>query len=195
MSAIQKGVKSMSNDDGFLKSSEKQFLKRHWRIMSVFALIITVGAIEAIFVLLWFVATAQSTGLVPAVLGQWSIGYVVTFILHLIFWELLLVGSWILVVVAVVIIRWYQKLPEEERGGKPKRGKREGGDAIGILVGLTWLIVVWLDGRWNLAFQSWTLNNWVYSFLAAVAWDLLIFGIPIALAFIWWFRKEMTKET
>ncbi|MHA2066578.1 MAG: hypothetical protein ACXABY_19575, partial [Candidatus Thorarchaeota archaeon] len=59
---------------------------------------------------------------------------------------------------------------------------------------ITWLIVVWVDGRWNLAFESWTFNDWVYSFLAALAWDLLIFGVPIALAFIWWIRKEIQKE-
>ncbi|MFW9910597.1 MAG: hypothetical protein ACFFEF_18740, partial [Candidatus Thorarchaeota archaeon] len=60
---------------------------------------------------------------------------------------------------------------------------------------ITWLIVVWLDGRWELSFNSWTFNDWVYSFLAAFAWDLLIFGVPIALAFLWWMRREIKTES
>jgi len=185
----------MSNNEEFLDEGEKRFLRRHWRMAIVFAAVIAAGATGAVLVLLWFVATAQATALVPALLGQWSIGAIITFILHLIFWELLLVGSWVLVIVLVIIFQWYLKLPEEERLESRKRGRREESDAFGFLVGITWLIVVWLDGRWNLAFDSWTFNDWVYSFLAAFLWDLLIFGVPIALAFLWWMRREMKKES
>ncbi|MFW9908865.1 MAG: hypothetical protein ACFFEF_09845 [Candidatus Thorarchaeota archaeon] len=185
----------MNSGEEFLDERERRFLRRHWKMALVFTMLGFAGAIGAVLVLLWFVAMAQATALVPAVLGEWSIGYVITFILHLIFWELLLVGSWVLVLVLVILIKWYRNLPEEERERWPKRGRREEGDAIGFLVGITWLIVVWLDGRWDLAFESWTFNDWVYSFLAAFLWDLLIFGVPIALAFIWWMRKEITKET
>lgn len=172
----------------------KRFLKRHWRMTTVLAVFFAAAVIEALLVLLWLVATAQATVLVPSMLGEWSIGYVITFILHLIFWELVLVGSWVIPLVLVVIFRWYRKLPEEERKGWPQRGRREGSGAFGFLVGVTWLIVVWLDGRWNLAFESWTFNDWVYSWLAAVLWDLLIIGVPIALYFIWWIRKEMKTK-
>jgi hypothetical protein len=184
----------MSNNGKFLNEREKRFISTHWKMVTVFAAVIAAGAIGAVLVLTWFVATAQATALVPSLLGQWSIGAVVTFILHLIFWELLLVGSWILVIILVIVFQWYMKLPEEEREMKSKRGRREQGDAFGFLVGITWLIVVWMDGRWDLAFNSWTFNNWVYSFLAAVAWDLLIVGIPIGLAFLWWLRRETRKE-
>jgi hypothetical protein len=184
----------MSNNEEFLNEGEKRFLKKYWKMVIIFAAIIAAGAIGAVLVLQWFVATAQATALVPSLLGQWTVGAVITFILHLIFWELLLVGSWILILVLVIVFQWYRKLPDEERERKPKRGRREEGDAFGFLVGITWLIVVWLDGRWNLAFNSWTFNDWVYSFLAAVAWDLLIFGIPITLAFLWWIRRETGKK-
>ncbi len=185
----------MNDNEEFLDEYDKRFLRRHWRMTIVFAVIIAAAAVVALLVLLWFVDTAQVTGLVPSTLGQWSIGLVITFCLHLIFWELLLVGSWLLVVVLVVIFQWYMKLPEEERRERPSRGRREEGDAFGFLVTVTWLIVVWVDGRWNLAFNSWTVNDWVYSFLAALSWDLLIFGVPIALFFIWWIRREMKEES
>jgi hypothetical protein len=171
-----------------------RFLRKYWRMALVFVAVIAAAVIGAALVLVWFVAIAQTTALVPATLGLWSIGHVILFILHLVFWEIVLVGSWVLVIVLVIIFQWYMKLPEKEREGWPKRGRREESDAFSFLVGITWLIVVWVDGRWNLAFESWTFNDWVYSFLAALAWDLLIFGVPIALGFLWWIRKEMEKE-
>ncbi|MHA1905632.1 MAG: hypothetical protein ACW977_16945, partial [Candidatus Thorarchaeota archaeon] len=178
----------------FLDEVEMRFLRKYWRMALVFVAVIAAAVIGAALVLVWFVAIAQTTALVPATLGLWSIGHVILFILHLVFWEIVLVGSWVLVIVLVIIFQWYMKLPEKEREGWPKRGRREESDAFSFLVGITWLIVVWVDGRWNLAFESWTFNDWVYSFLAALAWDLLIFGVPIALGFLWWIRKEMEKE-
>jgi hypothetical protein len=185
----------MNDSEEFLDEYEKKFLRKHWRMAIVFAVIIAAAAIAAVVVALWFLATAQATALVPALLGQWSIGHVILFCLHLIFWEILLVGSWLLVIVLVIIFQWYMKLPKEERRERPKRGRREESDGIGFLVTVTWLIVVWVDGRWNLAFESWTINDWVFSFLAAMLWDLIIFGIPIVLAFLWWINREMKGES
>jgi hypothetical protein len=179
-----------SNEESF-DEKDKKFLKKHWRMMVVFTVIFIIAAVVALYVLTWFIATAQATGFVPALLGQWTVGYVIDFILHLIFWELLLVGSWLIVVVGVIGYRWYKTFTDEEKEAKPKRGKREGGDAFSFLVGITWLIVVWVDGRWNLPLASWTINDWIYSCLAAVGWDLLIFGIPLVLYFIYWTRTEL----
>ncbi|MFX1483746.1 MAG: hypothetical protein ACFFCP_11240 [Promethearchaeota archaeon] len=187
-------LRDMTSEDNRLDEVEKRFLKKYWRMMVLIAALAVLAVVAATYVLTWFVATAQATGFVPAVLGQWSIGHVFAFIIHLIFWELLFVGSWVLIAIAVIMIRWYRNLPPEDRERKPKRGRREESDAFGFLVMITWLIVVWLDGRWNLAFESWTFNNWVYSFLAALGWDLLIFGIPIALGLLWWLRKEISTE-
>jgi hypothetical protein len=181
----------MNANDDFMDEGDKKFLRKHWRTMSIFVVVGAVAVVEAIYVLLWFVSTAQSTGFVPTTLGQWTIGYIVAFILHLIFWELLLVVSWVLVVAGLIFYRWWKTLSDEEKAPRPKRGKREDGDAFGFLVIITWLFVVWFDGRWTLPFQAWTFNDWVYSFLAAVGWDLLIFGIPLLLYFIYWTRKEI----
>ena len=186
----------MNTDDRNFDFDEKdrRFLKRHWRMMVVFGALVAAAASAAVYVLLWFVATAQATGFVPIALGDWTVGYVVAFVLHLIFWELLLVGSWAAVAAVLLAVPWYRKLPDEDKRGSSKRRTREGGDAFGFLVLLTWLLVVWFDGRWALPFQTWTVNAWVYSFLAAVAWDLLIFGIPILIAFIWWIRKGVSEN-
>ncbi|MFW9968152.1 MAG: hypothetical protein ACFFEA_13435 [Candidatus Thorarchaeota archaeon] len=185
----------MNESEEFLDEEQKRFLKRHWKMAIVFAIVVVAAVIAAILVLLWFIDTAQATGLVPTVLGEFTVGYLITFFLHMIFWELLLVGSWVLVIVAVIIIKWYMKLPEEERDGKPKRGRREEGDAFGFFIAIAWLIIVWIDDRWDLAFNSWTLNDWVFSWLAAVFWVMLIAGIPIAIYFLYWISTEVKRES
>ena len=184
----------MNTDEKVIDEKTRSFLGKHWRMMTVFGVLGAAAASAAVYVLLWFVQTAQITGFVPVTLGQWTVGYVVAFVLHLIFWELLLVGSWTAVAAVLLAVPWYRALPDEDKMGSSKRGTREGGDAFGFLVLITWLLVVWFDGRWGLAFQSWTLNAWVYSFLAAVLWDLIIFGIPLLIYFVWWIRKEVPEE-
>jgi hypothetical protein len=83
----------MTAEVGVEKSSDwKKFLKKHWNIFAVFVAAGIVAFIAAVYVFLWFVTNAQSTGLVPATLGMWTMSNMISFILHGIFWELLLIG-------------------------------------------------------------------------------------------------------
>jgi len=159
---------------------------------------IALAVIAAISVFLWVVADAQATGLVPVMLGQWTVGYFFIFILNVILWELVFVGSWVIPIAVVIFFQWYKKLPDKEReeyeGGSRRRRSAEEGSGMSCFVGLIWLIIVWIDGRWNLAFQAWTFNDWVYSWLAACLWALLIVGIPGTIFIIWSLRRPK-KDT
>jgi len=55
-------------------------------------------------------------------------------------------------------------------------------------------IKVYLDGNWGVAIATWKFDYLVYSYLWALIWILIIFGIPMALGGIWWIRHEMKKE-
>lgn len=160
----------------------KKFLRRHWRMTLVMIGAAAAAAIVALVVFLWFVADAQATGLVPVALGQWTVGSFFAFVLNLILWELVLVGSWAILAAIAVYALWYRKLAAEERkeyeGGPRRRRLAGGGGGFSFFVWVMWLIVVWTDGKWDLAFQTWTFDEWVYSWLAAGLWALLIVGIP-----------------
>ena len=54
-------------------------------------------------------------------------------------------------------------------------------------------IKVYLDGNWNTAISTWTLDYVVGSMILILEWVLVIFGIPIAIGVIWWMRREMKK--
>ncbi len=155
---------------------------------------IAAAAIAALFVFLWVVATAQATGLVPSRLGDWTVGYVLTFILNLILWELILVASWAIPVALAAFFLWYKKLPDEERRAYergPRRSRSTGENGgVSFLIGLVWLGIVWIDGRWNLAFQDWTFHDLVYSWIEAGLVVLLIVGIPAMIYLVWSLRRN-----
>ena len=180
----------MSTEEEIFERYGRNFLRKYWKMTIVMVVLIIVAIAEALLVFLWVIADMQTLGLIPATLGLWSVGHIITLILHTIFWEFVLVGLWVLVAVVVLYLKWYNNLPEEDKFPKRERGRREEGDAFGFLIGITWLIIIWTTGRWDLTFILWTVTDWVFSWLWALFWDLVIFGIPILLYFIYWMQKE-----
>ena len=179
----------------------KIFLRKHWKMLVLFVVGAILASIGAILVYLWFVGDAQLTGLVPATLGLWAMGHFVTFLLHLIFWEALFIGIPVLLTIVGIIFLWWKKLPDKER--KEYRdghlfGKRshstDASGGISFLVFIVFCIKVYLDGNWGVAIATWKFDYLVYSYLWALIWILIIFGIPMALGGIWWIRHEMKKE-
>ena len=178
----------MKSSEKRTKRAVKNFVTRHPG-MTVFIIILTLAAAGmAIFTLLGLVANAQAAGLVPAILGEWTVGYFITFILHLVFWELLLVGTWAIPISLIIYGAWYRMLPSRERreyeGGHRKKSAGEGG-GISFFIWLVWLLIVWVDGKWNLAFQSWAFNDWIHTWLGACLWVLLVAGI-LGLMYVAW---------
>lgn len=177
-------------------SAWKKFLRKHWNMVAVFVVAGILAFVGAIYVFLWFVRDAQSTGLVPATLGLWTMGHLVTFILHAIFWELLFIGI-PAIIGAVAGWQWWKRLPDKERKeyrfGKRSRTTRGGGGGS-LLFFIAFCIKVYVDGKWNVAIATWTLDYVVYSMLIILALCLVIFGILAAIGVVWWIRHEMNKK-
>ncbi|MHA1651102.1 MAG: hypothetical protein ACTSYB_12975 [Candidatus Helarchaeota archaeon] len=179
----------------------KKFLRNHWKMTLA---IIGGGAgavIGGLFVFLWVVTNTQATGLVPTDLGLWTVGYTVTFILNVILWEFLFIGIPVIVVALLIFLFWWKKLPEDERKeykrepkkGKARRKSSAGSSGFSFLILLTWLIVIWVNNMWNVPFENWLFSYWIYSWLTAFLWDLLIFGVPIAILITIWLYREVKE--
>jgi hypothetical protein len=156
--------------------------------------------IGAIYVFLWFVGEAQATSLVPVLLGGWSMGHIITFLIHLIFWELLFIGIPVLVAIVAIYTQWWNKLPEAERKEYKKKklfGKkskaRDGGGVFSFLIFVVFAIKIWLDGNWGVPIATWELDYYVYSCLWALVVIAVIVGIPVLIGATWWIRHEMNK--
>jgi hypothetical protein len=180
------------------KSSWRKFLKRHWSMLVYWIVAAIVAVIGAILVYLWFVADAQSTGMVPMILGQWTMAHMVTFILHLIMWELVIIG--ILVAIAAIAgWLWWKRIPDEEREeygffGKGSRRER-GGGGISFLFFVAFCLKVYVDGNWNVAIASWTLDYVVNSMITILVWAAIIFGIPAIIIALILLSRETKKNT
>jgi hypothetical protein len=182
----------MNTDEEKLDEEKRRFLLKHWKMTLVMVVCIIAAAVVALLVFLWVVNEAAL--IMPASLGDWTVGYLITFILHLIFWELLFVATWGIPLAAVLYWQ-FSKLPDAKEIWKPGRGRREEGDAFGFLIVVAWLIMIWIDGRWNQTFAVWTFTEWIYSWLTALGWVLLIFGIPLVIILVLWLvSEEMKKE-
>ena len=178
----------------------KKFLREHWQICVLFIVIAVFAAVGAIYVFLSFIGDAQLTGLIPETLGVWSMGYIVTFMLHLIFWEALFIGIPVVIVIAVIYFGWWKKLPEAERKEYKdghlfgKRSTRSDGSGfISFLVFIVFIIKIWLDGNWGVAIATWEFDYLVHTCLWALVVVLVIFGIPMLIGGTWWIRHEMKK--
>ena len=174
----------------------KKFLRKHWSIVAIFVVAGILAFVGAVYVFLWFVGNAQSTGLVPAVLLLWTMGNVVTFILYLVFWELLFIGIPV-ALVAVAGWQWWKRLPDKEKReyhlfGRRSRA-RSGGSGIFPLFFVAFCIKIFIDGNWNVAIATWTLNYVVDSIITILVWMAIIFGIPIAIGLIWWMHHQVKK--
>jgi len=175
----------------------KRFLRKHWDMLAVFAAAVALAAVGAVYVFLWYVGNAQSTGMIPRILRFWTMSNLVTFILYVIFWELLLIGVPI-AIAAVAGWLWWRRLPIEERreyrffGG---RGRTTGGGGgVSLFFFIAFCIKVYVDGNWNVAIGTWTFDYVVYSMLTILIWVVVILGIPAAIALIWWINHEMRKK-
>jgi len=149
----------------------------------------------AVYVFWWFVGNAQSTDLVPASLGLWSMHHVLWFILYLVLWEIVLVGIPVGIGAAVGWV-WWKRLPLEERTGyRFGKGSRAAGGSGGIslLFFVAFCIKVYLDGYWNAPISTFTLNYVTGSMILILVWVAVIFGIPATIAAAWWIRRELNR--
>lgn len=178
-------------------SAWKRFLRKHWSIVAFFVVAVILAFIGAIYVYLWFVGDAQSTGLVPSILGDWTMGHIVTFILNLIFWELVFIGIPV-IVGAVAGWQWWRRLPAEEKREYHFFGRRSrttgGSGGFSLFLFIVFAIKVYIDGKWNEAISEWTLDYVVGSMITILIWMAVIIGIPAAIGIVWWIRHEMKKK-
>ena len=188
----------MTEENSVEKSSDwKRFIRKHWRIAAVFAVAAALALAGVVYVFWWFAGNAQSTGLVPSTLNLWTMDNVVMFILHLIFWELVLIGI-PAAVGAIIGWQWWKRLPDEEKTLFGRRSRsRDAGGAISPLLFIAFAIKVYVDGNWNVPFNNqsiWTLDYVVNSMVTIFIWMAVIIAIPATIGLLWWLHHEPNKK-
>ena len=169
----------------------KPFLKRHMGIIASFFVAAVALFIGSIYVFSWSSTDAVVIGIVPSTLVGWTIGTVVSFLLHIVFWELMLIGIPAAVGAALGWV-WWKRLPTEERGTRLfGGGQRSGGDGAGVILFIAFCAKVYVDGNWNAPIASWTVGYVAGSIVTIVTWALIILGIPLVIGLLWWLNRQM----
>jgi hypothetical protein len=171
------------------------FMRKHWAAFTTFAVAAVLLVAGAVYV--WFVGNAQSTSLVPSTLNLWTMNNLVMFILHAIFWELVLIGI-PAAVGGIAGWAWWKRIPEQEKqeynlSQKKSKSNRAGG-AISPLLFIAFAIKVYVDGNWNTAMAGWTVDYVVGSMITILIWTVAIFAIPAIIGLVWWLCHGTNKK-
>ena len=171
------------------------FIKKHKVAFAIFLAAAILAAAGAVYVFVWFVGNAQAIDLVPSALSMWSMGHMVTFLIHVIFWELVLIGIPV-AAGGVIAWQWWKHLPDKDTynlSGKPKKSSGAGG-SIGPLLFIAFAIKVFVDGNWGAPIASWTVDYVVGSMVTILLWIAAIFAIPAIIGVVWWIHHETSKK-
>lgn len=178
-----------------------KFLRKHWKIFVSFVVIAVLALVGAILVFLWVVSDAQTTGLIPSILNLWTMGHLITFLLHVIFWEIIFIIIPVGIVALLAWRLWWKNLPDDERMEYKQKhlfGKRsrrsDGGGAITFFINILFIIKVYLDGNWNVPIATWKFDYLIYSYVWIIVLVLIIVGIPMAIGGTLWILHQMKKE-
>jgi hypothetical protein len=174
-------------------SGWRRFFRKHWNVFAVFVAAAILAVAGAVYVFVWFTGNAQSIGLVPSALATWSMNNLVMFILHAIFWELVLIGIPV-AIGAIIGWQWWKRIPEEEKkqynlSTKSSRSRSAEG-AISPLLFIAFAIKVYVDGQWNAPIAGFSLDYVVGSMVTILVWIAVIFAIPAIIGFVWWITRE-----
>jgi len=178
----------------------KKIFTSHWKFIIVAAIAVVIAMVGAALVLIWYVETSDIGLQGTATFDQWSMAWVVTFMIKLSLWELLIVGLPSLLIMGSGGFLWWtglsdlQKLEfkkDEKKSKIAKAGNIGGG---GFFFNVAYLIYIFLEGNFNTPFGDLPYSYWLYAYLQTFVWLLIIVGIPVILVgtviFLAWYRKS-----
>jgi hypothetical protein len=185
------------NDADFWKNK----IKEHWKAFIVIIIAGVCAAIGVILVLIWFVETSDIGLQGTATFNQWSLAWVVGFIILLLFWELLFVGIPVGLFLGVGGYLWWRRLPEEEkqefRGREKitKKHRKKNAGGCGFFLFIAYCIYIAIEGNFFTPFGNLPYSYWLYAYLYTIMWLLIIVGIPGAIIGLIYFKKWLNKPS
>jgi len=165
------------------------FIKNHWKAFIVFVSGCIIALAGAIMVLFWFMETSTIGAMGTATIGEWTVAMIWSFLLHLIFWELIIIGIPATIAFGVGWFIFWKQLPEWDKKAFKARDKKKhhsssAGGGFSILMFIAFSIYLYLIGEINTPLGNHPYSFWVYTWFTALGWLLLIAGIPAVLILI-----------
>jgi len=180
----------------------KDFIKKHDTTFIVLIVAGVCAIVGAFLVVFWFIEMSPLGGQGTWTFNDWTLNYVVGFMILIILSELLFVGVPTGLFFGVGGYLWWRKLPEEEkqefkdREKKKTHRKREygGGGGFSFFMFIAFCIYIAVDGNYNAAFGSRSYSYWILSWFYTMIWIFIVLGTPIAvILLIVYFTKWRKK--
>ncbi len=179
----------------------KVFIKKH----EIAIIAVIIGGIcliiGALFVLFWFMEITPLGGQGTWTFNDWTLNYIVGFIILVILWELLFVGIPAGLFFGVGGYLWWRQLPEEEKqefkARETTHKKKDwcGGGGFSFFMFIAYCIYIAVDGNYNAPLGSQSYTYWIYSWFLTLMWIIIVLGIPVGIILlIVYFTKWRPKS-
>lgn len=178
-------TKEEISDEKYWKGIIKEY--RNYFIIAVIAAIcLFVGAV---IVMVWFIETSPLGGQGTWTFDDWTLNYVVGFMILITLWELLFIGIPAVVLFGVGGYIWWSNLPQEKKQEFKDREKKRthrkqdygGGGGFSFFIFLAYCIYLALEGNYNTPFGNRSYSYWVYSWFIAFIWFMILIALPVAI--------------
>ena len=167
----------------------KDFIKKHDTTFIVLIVAGVCAIVGAFLVVFWFIEMSPLGGQGTWTFNDWTLNYVVGFMILIMLSELLFVGVPAGLFFGVGGYLWWRKLPEEEKKefkDREKKGTHRkkdygGGGGFSFFMFIAYCIYIAVDGNYNAAFGSRSYSYWILSWFYTMIWIFIVFGIPVAI--------------
>jgi hypothetical protein len=171
-----------------------QLVRKYLAYLVIFIIGGVVAFIGAILVLFWYVGTSAVGGQGTWTVDQFTIGNVVRWVIFLILFELAIIGIPTVVILGgLALWLWWRKLPQEEKdqfsGRKSRRKDAGGGGGFSILTAIIFLIIIFVQGNWNIPLGALSYSYLVFTWV----WACIFTIIPFAIAALVYFAYKIGK--
>lgn len=192
----------MSYEEKSKETYWKEFAKKNWKLIAVAFVACVILFIVALLVLILYINTSPIGGMGTWTLNDWTLNYIVGFMIQIILWELLFVGLPAGIFFGVGGYLWWSRLSEEDkqeykaREKKNKHRKRNAGGSGGgsFFMFIAYCIYIATQGKYDTPFGNESYSYWVFAGFYTFMWLLIIFGIPIAvillIVYLTYWRKK-----
>jgi len=166
---------------GIIKEYRKPFI-----VVIIAAICLAIGALLTLF---WFIQMSPIGAKGTAFIQDWTLNWIVGFIILLTLSELLFVGIPAGLFFGLGGYLWWRNLPAEKKQVFKDREKKKthrkqdygGGGGFSFFMFIAYCIYIAMDGHYNATFGSEPYTYWVYAGFYTFMWILIYLGIPAAI--------------
>ncbi len=199
----------MANNEGEKEKYQwKKLLRKNRKAFSAFIVAMILAFIGFILVMVWYIETSPLGGQGSWTFDQWTLNYVIGFLIQSILWELLFVGIPLIAFLGIFGYLWWTNLSDEtkeefksldadkklKKGKKSQNKKYQGSGGFSFFIFIVVCILVAIDGNWNTRFGLLEYSYFLYAYLFAMMWIGIIIGIPMVIAVVIYYLTRKKEK-